>query len=190
MHNKATLRRSLLKDRKAIPADRWQRASEQLSYQLAQTAIIQTAQTILAYFSIRQEPDLAALFAQHQSVNWGFPRCQGNALIWHQCNPLDSNQHRSGAYGITEPAEQCPLISAESVDLILVPAVACDRQGYRLGYGGGFYDRLLSQPDWATIPTIGIVFESAVLPELPHDPWDRPLSAVCTEQGLVSITPP
>jgi 5-formyltetrahydrofolate cyclo-ligase len=187
--DKATLRRSLLKDRKAMPIDQWQQASEHLSQQLSQTSAFQTAKTVLAYFSTRQEPDLSVLFAHCQSITWGFPRCQGKALIWHQCDPLDSTQHQPGAYGITEPAEHCLQLSAESVDLILVPSVACDRHGYRLGYGGGFYDRLLSQSAWGQIPTIGIVFESAFLPKLPHDPWDRPLSAVCTEQGLVPITP-
>jgi 5-formyltetrahydrofolate cyclo-ligase len=185
--DKRSLRRSLLSARSAIPADRWQQASEQLSYQLSQTSAIQTAKTVLAYFSTRCEPDLSALFAQQRSLAWGFPRCQGKVLFWHQCDPFDSTQHQSGAYGITEPAEQCPQLSAKEVDLILVPAVACDRDGYRLGYGGGFYDRLFSQPDWAQVPTIGIVFESAFLPQLPHDPWDRSLTAVCTEQGLYTI---
>lgn len=70
---------------------------------------------------------------------------------------------------------------------MLIPAVACDRRGYRLGYGGGFYDRLLSQPDWQTIPTIGIVFHHSYLPQLPADSWDRPLQAVCTDQAFYSI---
>ncbi|WP_239651895.1 5-formyltetrahydrofolate cyclo-ligase [Neosynechococcus sphagnicola] len=49
---------------------------------------------------------------------------------------------------------------------------------------GGFYDRMLSQPEWADIPTLGIVFAFAQLPALPRDPWDRPLQGVVTEQGV------
>jgi 5-formyltetrahydrofolate cyclo-ligase len=70
------------------------------------------------------------------------------------------------------------------VDLLLVPAVACDVHGYRLGYGGGFYDRLLSQPAWIGKPAIAIVFEYARLPTVPRDPWDKPLQGICTETGL------
>ncbi len=65
-----------------------------------------------------------------------------------------------------------------------MPAVACDIRGYRLGYGGGYYDRLLSQAEWQTIPTVGVVFEYARLPNLPRDHWDRPLAGVCSESGL------
>ncbi|MHC5824929.1 MAG: 5-formyltetrahydrofolate cyclo-ligase, partial [Nostoc sp.] len=64
------------------------------------------------------------------------------------------------------------------------PSVACDYQGYRLGYGGGYYDRLLSLPQWQTKPTIGIVFDFAYLSQIPIESWDKPLQAVCTETRL------
>jgi len=90
-----------------------------------------------------------------------------------------------GAYGIWEPDANAPILEPAEVDLILVPSVACDRHGYRLGYGGGYYDRLLSSSEWASQLTIGIVFEFAFLPQLPSDIWDQPLSGVCTEMGLI-----
>ena len=77
-----------------------------------------------------------------------------------------------------------PLLQSSKVDLILVPAVACNFNGYRLGYGGGFYDRMLSQEEWTSKPTIGIVFEFAYLQDLPIDSWDKPLDFVCTENGI------
>lgn len=78
----------------------------------------------------------------------------------------------------------------DEVDLILVPAVACDARGYRLGYGGGFYDRLLSSADWKSKPTIGIVFEYAYVSQLPVDPWDKPLNSICTENRFQVIGKP
>ncbi|NET50563.1 MAG: 5-formyltetrahydrofolate cyclo-ligase, partial [Merismopedia sp. SIO2A8] len=56
--------------------------------------------------------------------------------------------------------------------------------GYRLGYGGGFYDRMLSSSEWESKPTIGIIFEQAYLPQLPIDDWDTSLQGVCTENGF------
>jgi len=69
-------------------------------------------------------------------------------------------------------------------EIVIVPLVAFDSNGGRLGYGGGFYDRMLSDPIWADKLTIGIVFEYARLPQLPRDTWDVPLDGICTESGL------
>lgn len=180
---KAELRRLLLQQRRAMPPEVWQAKSDRLCLALQTASLFTTAKTILAYFSFRQEPDLMPLISQASDRVWGFPRCVGQSLVWHVWSP-SSLPLQSGAYGIPEPHPDCPTLEAHQVDLILVPAVACDRQGYRLGYGGGFYDRLLSEPVWAAKPTIGIVFEFARLPKLPIDAWDQSLSAVCTEAGL------
>ena len=109
------------------------------------------------------------------------PRCVGKTLIWHSWRAKDPLEN--GAFGIQEPTQSAPRIDPAKADLILVPAVGCDRRGNRLGYGGGFYDRLLSREDCKEIPTIGIVFDFALVVQLPQDPWDCPLDAVCTEQG-------
>lgn len=179
--NKPELRKALIQTRQSISTEEWQARSLQLCEHLRATPLFIKAQTVLAYFSIRQEPDLSSLFSLNKT--WGFSRCVDKDLIWHQWSPELSLQ--AGTFGIPEPHPDLPLISPESVDLILVPAIACDAQGYRLGYGGGFYDRLLSSPLWSGKPTIGIVFEFARLTQLPHDDWDQPLHAVCTEAGLL-----
>ncbi len=160
----------------------WREKSDRLCTHLQSSPLFQQAQTILVYFSVRQEPDLGSLFALPKV--WGVSRCVGKDLIWHTWSPADAMPLQKGAYGILAPSPDAPLVQPDAVDLILVPAVACDRRGYRLGYGGGFYDRLLSQPVWQAKPTVGIVFDFASLVTLPHDPWDRPLQAICTESGL------
>jgi 5-formyltetrahydrofolate cyclo-ligase len=188
---KTELRKSLLKARQAMPVDNWQQKSQQICHHLQASSLFAQAQTILAYFSFRQEPDLSALFScsefnhsKTRSKIWGFPRCVDRDLHWHEWPPQHSWPLQIGAYGIPEPHPALPPIQPETVDLLLIPAVACDRKGYRLGYGGGYYDRLLSSPPWNTKPTIGITFDFAHLPQLPIDTWDRPLQAVCTEMGL------
>jgi 5-formyltetrahydrofolate cyclo-ligase len=82
-----------------------------------------------------------------------------------------------GSLWYSEPHPDAPILQPDEVDLILVPSVACDVRGYRLGYGGGYYDRLLSSSQWAHKPTIGIAFEFAISPELPIDEWDNPCMA-------------
>jgi 5-formyltetrahydrofolate cyclo-ligase len=179
-YSKAELRRSLLQARRSLSPEEWRTRSQQICTHLADSEWVQSAQTILAYFSIRQEPDLSALFALPK--RWGFPRCESDRLVWHQWCPGEPLVR--GALGVLEPSPAAMVLQPEAVDLMLVPAVACDRQGYRLGYGGGFYDRLLSQPAWQTRRTLGIVFEEAYLPTLPTDPWDCPLSGICTDTNL------
>ena len=179
---KTALRRSFLAARRAMPTEVWQQQSRQLCDRLQASPLFMQAQTVLAYFSVRQEPDLSPLLTI--SKTWGFPRCVGQALVWHTWSAQDSLPLQVGAFGIREPHPKAPTLQPDQVDLLLVPAVACDRRGYRLGYGGGFYDRLLSTPEWANKPTIGLVFDFGLVPQLPTDPWDCPLTAICTEVEL------
>jgi 5-formyltetrahydrofolate cyclo-ligase len=182
---KKTLRSQLLTQRQDLCLDEWRSKSDAICQSLAEFEWVQNAQTILVYLSHRQEPDLNCLWTHHfLHKRWGISRCVEKKLIWHECNLTNPSQLQLGAYGILEPLPTLPVIEASTVDLILVPAVACDRQGFRLGYGGGFYDRLFSDPGWAKIPTIGIVFEFACLDWLMPDPWDYPLQAICTELGV------
>ena len=180
--NKVELRRSLLSRRQALSPQQWQEQSRKICDQLQSCSAFQQAKTILAYFSYRQEPDLGNLFTSYPQKHWGLPRCQGQELAWHNWQPGVATT--TNRYGILEPEADLPLISVEQVDLILVPCVGCDRRGYRLGYGGGYYDRLLSQSSWQTKPTLGITFAFAYLQELPINPWDVKLQGICTEEKI------
>lgn len=177
---KAALRRRLLKARQAIPEPIWQHKSDRICEHLRSWPQFQQARCILAYWSFRNEPDLSPLMNPRQ--RWGLPRCVDQSLYWHDWQGQQRLQ--PGAFGILEPSPQAPRIPAQQVNMILVPAVACDITGYRLGYGGGFYDRMLSQPAWRHAITIGIVFEYARLPKVPRNPWDRAMQGVCSEAGL------
>lgn len=180
---KIQLRKEILQQRRSLTASVWQEKSLQICKNIAAFSLFRKAKTVLAYFNIRQEPDLSFLF--NYSRKWGFSRCVGQSLVWHIWQPGEILE--IGIYGILEPQSNALMIDAAEVDLILVPSVACDAQGYRLGYGGGYYDRMLSYPKWQGIPTVGIVFDFAYLPILPREPWDQPLTAICTETQLQMI---
>jgi 5-formyltetrahydrofolate cyclo-ligase len=183
--DKNSLRLHLLQQRQALSSATWQSQSDRICHHLLNYPQFITAQTILAYQSYRQEPSLEYLFT-HPHQQWGLPRSVGKDLLWHRWQ--SSAPLVIGQYGILEPNPESPRLEPDLVDLILVPAVAIDTRGYRLGYGGGYYDRLRSNPLWRKIPTIGIVFDFASVPQLPIDPWDLPLDAVCTELGIKSVS--
>jgi 5-formyltetrahydrofolate cyclo-ligase len=183
---KSDLRTTLLAQRQALDPQQWADRSTQICQQLSQLELVRSAHQVLSYRSIRREPDLTGLASMGISASWGLPRCRGTELIWHRWQP-DRDRLSIGAFGIKEPAEDWPLIGPEPGTVLLVPGLACDRRGYRLGYGGGFYDRLLAQPAWAQLIKIGIVFEFGIVDQLPIEPWDMPLDLICSEAGVVDV---
>ncbi|SKB11108.1 5-formyltetrahydrofolate cyclo-ligase [Planktothrix sp. PCC 11201] len=182
---KIELRRLLIKQRRSLSHIDWKSKSDLLCQNLQHNPLFQQAKTILSYFSFRQEPDLSLLLS-NTDKKWGFPRCVEQSLTWHYWQPGET--YNINSYGIIEPDANLMQLQSSEVDLILVPSVACDAQGYRLGYGGGFYDRMLSLPEWNLIPTVGIIFDFAYLPQLPIDAWDKPLNAVCTDSQFINVS--
>lgn len=87
-----------------------------------------------------------------------------------------------GPFGIFEPKDGCKKrIPLEEIDLIVVPAIAFDRNNMRLGRGKGYYDRFLSKPDLSSAKTIGIAYRFQITDPLPQDPHDRPVHRVFTD---------
>jgi 5-formyltetrahydrofolate cyclo-ligase len=179
---KANLRRRLLNARQSLPPQVWREKCDRICSHLQAWDYFRQCRVILAYTSFRNEPDVSPLTQHHH--HWGLPRCVGKQMEWHYWSNTVQWPLQKGAYGIVEPHPQSPLVDPDLVDLILIPAVACDVRGYRLGYGAGYYDRMLSKALWKDKPTLGIVFEYARLPRVPRDVWDQPLGGVCTESGL------
>ena len=180
--DKKTYRRQFLQARRSLAVAQWRSRSDRLCSVLLGCPLFARARRILTYASVKNEPDLSPLLAL-PGRRWGLPRCAGDALHWHWWQP--GAALLPGAYGIPEPEAASQRCNPPEVDLILIPAVACDRAGYRLGYGGGYYDRLLSQADWRHCQTLGVTFAATCLTELPRDPWDLPLDGVCTEAGWI-----
>jgi 5-formyltetrahydrofolate cyclo-ligase len=97
----------------------------------------------------------------------------------------DGDGWEKGAYGIPEPPRP-PGVAPRTVgfDLVLVPGVAFDRSGHRLGHGLGYYDRFLRRlPE--SVPRVGLAYSDQVVPEVPVDEWDVSLHALVTEEGVI-----
>ncbi len=187
--SKATLRQQFKAQRQRLDGST---ISNQICHYLALDPIVQRASTILAYLAFSSEVSLTPLVQAWPEKQWGFPRClPGSQLAWHPLsaetllNLTTSPQLQVNRWGIPEPAAHLPEIDPARADLVLVPALACDQWGYRLGYGGGYYDRFLSQ---YTLATLGVVASACFLDDrLPVDPWDVRLHRVATDTGIFNV---
>ena len=174
---KSSLRKEILQQRQALSETEWQTKSNLICNRLVSLPLFTQSQTIFAYFSFRKEVELEPLF--HLKKKWAFPRCVGKNLVWHLWKPGEPLV--KDKYGIKTPLKTSPIVSILSADSILVPVVACDRHKYRLGYGGGFYDRLMNRSSNLDINHIGIAFDFSCINLIPADSWDIKLDFVCTE---------
>jgi 5-formyltetrahydrofolate cyclo-ligase len=182
---KAELRQNLLRSRMALSSELYQEYSDRLCGHLQKFLLAQVlpGQTILAYHPHRQEPDLSSLFAQ-SNYQWGLPRClPQRQLAWHLWQPGEPLVNNS--YGLAEPLATADSLDSAAIAALLIPMVGFDARGYRLGYGGGYFDRLLASSEWQRVLTIGIAFDLALVPNIPIDPWDLPLHRIFTESGMV-----
>lgn len=87
-------------------------------------------------------------------------------------------------FGILEPDESCPLIPTQEIDLVLVPALCYDRHGFRLGMGGGYYDRWLVHYSGITA---GLCRQALLQESVPSEPHDRPVDMVITPEAVLNI---
>jgi len=143
------------------------------------------AQVIVGFSAIRKEVDLSAVLerARQLGKQTGLPKVIGEQLELRVTNsqyPLVE-----GSFGILEPSDIAPLIEPASVDLVLVPGLAFDANGHRIGYGRGHYDRVL--PSLANAFRVGVAYDFQLLAELPAEPHDIALHCVVTDTRCLRI---
>jgi 5-formyltetrahydrofolate cyclo-ligase len=147
---------------------------------------VEGARTILLFSSLPGEADTAPIAAEaaRRGIVVTYPRCLPETREMALHAVAAEGDLVPGAYGIREPdALVCPLVSAGEVDVALVPGLAWDRAGRRLGRGAGYYDRLFALPDWRGF-RCGIFFAAQEMGAVPTDPWDALLAAVATEREV------
>jgi 5-formyltetrahydrofolate cyclo-ligase len=137
---------------------------------------------VAGYWPIRDEADPRALMRalEARGAVLALPRIECGTLSfrrWNEGDVLIDNPH-----GIAEPRAEAEVLAP---NLVLVPLLAFDASGHRLGYGGGYYDRVL--PDLKAF-RIGVAYAGQEVPLLPHEPHDHPLDAVVTEEGVRRFT--
>jgi len=119
-----------------------------------------------------------------EDVAFYYPRVEGTELVFRTGN---GSSLRPGRFGIGEPAADAPRLPVDAVAVILVPGLAFDRTGHRLGTGKGYYDRSL--PTLRMAVRVGVGLEEFLEDALPRDPWDVPMDAIATERQFLIVGP-
>jgi 5-formyltetrahydrofolate cyclo-ligase len=181
--DKHSLRREAKRRLRALtPAER-ELAGRSIAERVWELAELRGARALLLYAALEEEvpTDGIADRARRSGIRLVYPRClpSGVAMTLHEVG--SPGELRSGGrYGLAEPAADCPLVEPDEIEVALVPGLAWDRAGHRLGRGAGYYDRLFASPAWDPF-RCGIFFAAQELPAIPVDPWDEHLHAVVTE---------
>jgi 5-formyltetrahydrofolate cyclo-ligase len=156
--------------------------SQTLEYEIVKALrgfeLYQNAQHILTYLAFGSEINLAALHQDSSKTFYMTRAWEDNTLTVHPLTK-DLETHR---YGFLQPLESAPVIDINKIDLVLVPGLCFDKQGTRLGYGKGHYDRLL--PRLLNVPRVGVTAETLLVEALPKDVFDVAMSHVVTEVSV------
>jgi len=186
---KARLRASRQAARRELPQTQLTAAGRALSDAVLAYPPTQMAGTVAAYVSVGSEPSTRALiFTLWKRGSYVLlPLLEpGGDLDWASYEGPDSLV--TGPRGLLQPGEPPRGRTAiSSADLVIVPALAVDRRGNRLGRGGGSYDRALARVGPA-VPTIALLYDDELLDEVPAAPHDRPVRAVARPgHGITSL---
>jgi 5-formyltetrahydrofolate cyclo-ligase len=181
---KRAIRREVISRRDALPAEARADASARIAATVMELPEVRDARTVMVFWSFGSEVDTAPLierlFAADRRVV--LPRVEDEDVV--AVVYLAGDEVAAAAFGAMQPTG-ATVVEPSEVDLVIVPGVAFDRQGRRVGYGGGYYDRFLPRTR-ADVPAIAIAFSQQVVDgTLPAASFDRRVDAIVTEDGIV-----
>ena len=153
-----------------------------LCREIATHTAFRDCDTLLAFAPTKGEPDLTPLYriALERGLCVAFPRCAGKQMSFHTVSAL--TELSPGRFDILTPSENAPRANLGAHTLCLLPALAATKDGYRLGYGGGFYDRFLPAfPGITLLP----IYSALLCDALPREDTDIPATHILTEKGVL-----
>lgn len=184
--DKAVLRKCFSAGRKALTAEERKDFDARIRTRIRELDVYRQSSAVAAFCALGAEPDLMPLFPEKRFF---LPRFVQESRIYELVEISDPERDLViGKYGIAEPVPEIPAADAEYVKnevLFLVPAVACDASGVRLGRGGGYYDRMLAG---ARKPAVGVIYACQLAEKLPQDRHDIPLQWIVTEEETVKCS--
>jgi 5-formyltetrahydrofolate cyclo-ligase len=180
--DKRTLRSAMLAWRAGLEEAERRAAADGLLATLRREKPITTPTVVSGFWPIKEEIDIRPLMIEffNQGCQLSLPVVQGKGLpllfrAWRPGDPLEA-----GVFGTLQPSAKR---EAMEPDALIVPLLACDREGWRLGYGGGFYDRTLAGlRAKKEVTAVGVGFDDQLVPEVPHGPSDQRLDWLLTDK--------
>ena len=181
---KLAVRNDVLGKRRALSTESRNQKSQAIVDSLMELGRFKDAVTIATYLPLKSEVDLSRLLRlEHRPKCFVAPRTLPNfELSFHPVTSSDTLEMGFG--GARQPTEVADPVPPSAIDLFLVPLAACDRQGNRLGFGKGYYDRALTG---ATGYKLGIGFQCQLVDHVPFDSHDVPMNGFLSEEGLIQF---
>ena len=179
--DKTKQRRAALAARRAMSTAARASADAKICFRLLALPELRAAKTILSYRALAEEADPGALESKLKA-RIAYPLCLGRGVMEAR---IPTGPMKQGPYGIWEPdPEASLLLDPSEIDLVLLPCVAFDRLGHRLGHGAGFYDRYL--PGCRKAKTILVAFAAQELERVMTEEHDRNADLIVTEKEIIT----
>jgi 5-formyltetrahydrofolate cyclo-ligase len=168
----------MLERRNGLASDEIARLSRRVQESVTGSKEFKSAKVVGAYYAFGSEVNTDMILEKAKALGKkvALPSVEGESLTFYE---LSSGRYLvKGRFGIMEPLPYGPV---DRMDLLVVPGVAFDKQGYRLGYGKGYYDKFLVGK---SVFSIGLAYSFQLLEGLPSGEHDRKLDAIATEEGI------
>ena len=186
--SKAEIRRGLIERRRALSAAEVAAFSERAQEHVLRSEAYARARAVALYAAfaneVRTDRVLGRLLADGKAAL--FSRLRGRGPAMDFCRVTDLGEMVETRLGYLEPGPKAPVAPLAAIDLMLVPGVGFDREGYRIGFGYGCYDRLLAglRPEALTC---GLCYGFQVMARLPREAHDVPVKTLVTEAGFIPV---
>lgn len=182
--DKNALRRRLRQERRAFPNELRLELSKKIAERLLRSDEYAECDAVLVFISNRIEVDTAPIIlaALEDGKTVGAPRCESgeNLMDFYRISGIGDLE--SGAFDILEPKQGCSPIESFSKAMCIVPGLAYDTNGHRIGFGRGYYDRFLSRFDGISC---GICFDEFIVDDIPVEPTDIPVNMLVTQSKII-----
>ena len=185
--DKKKTRQRVLQQRRAFSATEKTPAEQRMLKFLQSWEIFRQAKTIHIFISKTDEPDTSPIIesAWESGKTVAVPCVIPESFELFHSQLKSFEDLSSGALGVLEPSPEGRIaMNPESFDLVIIPGVAFDRQGGRLGYGKGYYDRFLEQ---TAAFRLALAFNFQVLEKVPTEKHDVPMNGILTESGIIEV---